>query len=52
MMTIELLHDGGFIEELNPLSHAGRLINSLNGNTRLWFVFDHTFGYAFVHHAE
>lgn len=52
MVTVELLHDRGFVQKLNALPHAGRLIDRLDGHSCLGFVLDHALGDAFVHHAE
>lgn len=52
MVTVELLHDGGFIEKLNSLPHAGRLVDGLDGHACLWFILDHTLRQTLVHHAE
>lgn len=52
MVTVELLHDRGFVQKLNALPHAGRLIDRLDGHSCLRFVFDHSLGDAFIHHAE
>lgn len=52
MVTAESLHDGGFVEELDPLSQAGRFVDRLDGHARLRIAFDDVFGDSFVHHAE
>lgn len=52
VVTVELLHHGGFIEKLYSLPHAGRLVDCLDGDTRLWFILDYALCQALVNHAE
>lgn len=52
MVTAESLHDGGFVEELDPLAQAGRFIDSLDGYACVRVSFDDVLGDSFVHHAE
>lgn len=52
VVTVELFHDGGFVQELDPLPHAGRLVDRLDGHSCLGLVFDHPLGDALIHHAE
>lgn len=52
MVTVELLHDRGFVQELYSLPHAGRLVDGLNSDAGLWLVFDHTLSQALVDHAK
>lgn len=52
MVTVKLLHDGRFIEELDPFVHARRLVHSFDGHPRFRLAFDDAFGDALVHHTE
>lgn len=52
VVAVELLHDRGLVQKLNPFSHTGRFVDRLDGHSRLGFVLDHALGDALVHHAE
>lgn len=52
MVTAESLHDGGFVEELNPLAQAGRFIDCFDGYTCVRVSFDDVLGDSLIHHAE
>lgn len=52
MVTVKLLHDRGFIQKLDALPHARRLVDRLDGHPRLWFILDHSLGDALVHHPK
>lgn len=52
MMTVEFLHDRGFIEEFDAFTHACRFINCLDGHPGLRFILDHTLCNALIHHAK
>lgn len=51
-MTGEALHDWCLIEELDPFSKTGWLIDRLHRNTGLCLTLDDILGIAFVHHTE
>lgn len=52
MVTVELLHDGGFVEELDALVHAGGLVNCFDGHPGFRLILDDTLGDALIHHAK
>lgn len=52
MVTVELLHHRGLVQELDPLAHAGRLIDRLDGHPGLWLILHHSLGYSLVHHPK
>lgn len=52
VVTAESLHDGGFVEELDPLSQGGRLIDRLDGNACVRVSFDDVLGDSLIHHTE
>lgn len=52
MVAAEGLHDGGFVQELDPLSQAGRLVHRLHRHIRLPLALDDVLGDALVDHAE
>lgn len=52
MVTAESLHDWGFIEELDSLTQASRLIDRLHSNTGVRFSLHDVLGNAFIDHAK
>lgn len=52
VVTVESLHDGGFVQELDPLAQAGRLVHRLDGDLCVRVSFDDVLGDSLVHHAE
>lgn len=52
MVTVELLHHRGLVQELDPLAHARRLIDRLDGHPGLWLILHHSLGYSLVHHPK
>lgn len=52
VVTAEGLHHRGFVQELDSLSQARRLIDCLDSHSRLWVSFDDVLGDSLVHHAE
>lgn len=52
MVTVELLHDRGFVEEFDALVHAGGLVNCFDGHPGFRLILDNALGDALVHHAK
>ena len=52
VVAVELLHDGGLVEELDALAHAGRLVDRLDGHAGVRLVLNDALGDALVHHAK
>lgn len=52
MMASESFHDGRFVEELDPLAEARRLVDGLHGHSRVGLALHDVLGDAFVNHSE
>lgn len=52
MVTVELFHNGRFVEEFDALVHAGRLVNRFDSHPGFGLILDNTLGDALVNHAE
>lgn len=52
MVAAERLHHRRFVQELDSLSQARRLIDRLDGHPCLWVSLDDVLGVSLVHHAE
>lgn len=52
VVAAERLHHRRFVQELDSLSQARRLIDRLDGHPCLWVSLDDVLGVSLVHHAE
>lgn len=52
VVAAERLHHRCFVQELDSLSQARRLVDRLDGHSRLWVSLDDVLGDSLIHHAE